>query len=201
MLRTRKNIVVVVLLLAFAVQACTPIPGPPGPQGPAGPQGIQGPPGPAGRDGTPGKNGADGKAGPTGPAPSKDELEALMNEVIDKRIPTCKSVTSPPPPPLKLKTSIPLTAFTLSALNIKPILVRLSPCERLEGFYLTSTKQENIGLAIQGPDGKVLQDFPWRAASNFQVIASTGGNYLLIFYARGDLGTFSVSYSYEIYSQ
>ena len=192
-----------VLLLAFTVQACTPTPGPPGPQGPAGPQGIQGPPGPTGRDGAPGKNGIDGKAGPTGPAPSKDELRVIMKEVIDEIIPTCKSVTSSPLPPLKLKTSVPLTAFTISSLDIKPILIRLSPCERLEGFYQTLTKQENISLVIQGPDGKILQDFPWRSASNFQVIASTGGNYLLIFKPREFLGPsgVSVSYSYDIYGQ
>ncbi|MDO8635034.1 MAG: collagen-like protein [Dehalococcoidia bacterium] len=199
MLRTRKNIVVAVLLLAFTVQACTPTPGPPGPQGPAGPQGIQGPPGPTGRDGAPGKNGTDGKAGPTGPAPSKDELLALMNEVIDERIPTCKSATSPPPPPLKLKTSVPLTSFILTSSSVKPILIRVSPCERLEGFYQARTP--DITLVIQDPAGNVVKNYGQQATSNFQIIAKVGGNYSLVFKARDYYGPVFVSYSYDIYGQ
>lgn len=56
--------------------------GPVGPTGPEGPRGPEGPAGPAGEQGPPGAPGETGPAGSAGPTPSKEELKALMEELL-----------------------------------------------------------------------------------------------------------------------
>jgi hypothetical protein len=55
--------------------------GPRGPQGPAGPSGLKGDTGPLGQTGAPGRDGTNGANGVT---PTKDELAALVLELLQE---------------------------------------------------------------------------------------------------------------------
>jgi hypothetical protein len=76
MKRVSLGLVLLMLVAALLLAACSGEEGPEGAQGPEGAEGPAGPPGPEGPTGPPGPEGAEGPAGPAGPAGEADEVAA-----------------------------------------------------------------------------------------------------------------------------
>lgn len=140
---------------------------------------------------------------PLPPTPESPSIMATVTHLLATPTATPPPTSTPGPTPTPRAREA--STITLGGSAVKSVQVRLSPGERMEGFY--QTPKADVSFSIQGPTGNTVHDYGVGAVSNFQIAASDAGFYSLIFRARALGGfepgntTFSVSYSYEIYGR
>jgi len=104
------------------------------------------------------------------PLPVTPEGPSIMATVLHLlATPTSTPLPTNTPGPTPTPRASESSTFLIGGSVVRSIPVRLSPGERMEGYY--QSPKADITLVIQDPSGNIVRDYGRQATSNFQASA------------------------------